>query len=107
MVPTHRISLFRGEFQTANDDTADSRLPIALNVPASLVEQSALVMSPETGRSYDVETVAGLVGGRVDVRKGDRLLDQATGSVYTVDSVVHQSGILAGGDIRLRLRLLQ
>jgi hypothetical protein len=107
MLPTHRVTITRGTFQTAGDDEADSVQPIAINIPCSLVEQSALVMSPETGRSYDVETVAGLVGGRVDVRKGDRLLDQATGLIYTVDSVVHQSGILAGGDIRLRLRLLQ
>ncbi len=96
----------RGTYTDDMDDVHDTTRPVQANVPASLVEQSSTVSSPETGRSYDVQSVAGLVNGSVDVRKGDRLLDQRSGLVYSVDSVV-RSGVLVSADRRLRLRLLQ
>ena len=105
-IPNARITITRGTFLSADDDEADSRMPVAIDIAASLVEKTTTVASPETGRSVDVEYVEGFVKSNIDVKKGDRVQDQRTGLVYTVDGRT-QSAILGVGDIRLKMRLLE
>ena len=100
-----RISILRGTYQDPDGDDADSSRPIAIDVPASLLEQTQTVSSPETGRSVDVKWVAGIVRPRVDVVKGDRILNQNTGDILTVDAV-SQSGLFGVADKRLKCRIL-
>jgi hypothetical protein len=104
-IATTTCSILRGTYQTEDDDEADSSQPAATGVPASLVQQTKFVASPETGRSAFVEYVTGLLKPGTDCRKGDRLLDEKTKLIYTVDSVVTRS-VLMPGDVELGLRLL-
>jgi hypothetical protein len=79
---------------------------VAIDVPASLIEMTRTIASPETGRSFDIEYVDGYVRPTVDILKGDRILDQASGLIYTVDAV-SQSSFLMKADKKLKLRILQ
>jgi hypothetical protein len=103
-IPNARVSILRGIFQDSFGDTHDSLQPVAVNVPASLVNMSSTVTSPETGRSTDVELMQGIVRGTVDIQKGDRILDQKTKLIYTVDGVT-QSGVFMRADKKLKMRL--
>jgi len=99
------ISILRGTYQNQYDDTQDSSRPIATHVPASLVEISRVIASPDSGRQFDVEYLDGMVRPRTDILEGDRVQDEANGNIYTVDSV-SQSRFMMAADKRLRLRLL-
>jgi hypothetical protein len=100
-----RISILRGTYQDPDDDTADSNQAIAVDVPASLVQMTQVVSSPETGRSVDIKYIQGFVRPRVDILKGDRVTDQ-NGVTYSVDSV-SQSSLFGVGDKKLTLRIFE
>jgi hypothetical protein len=104
-VANARVSVLRGTFTDGYDDVHDTVRPVAVDVPASLILATQTVVSPETGRSFDVQVMQGIVRRAVDVQKGDRIKDQATGLVYTVDAVT-QSGAFIPADKRLKMRLL-
>src|ERR1019366_2638478 len=99
-----RLAILRGVYTDDVGDEHDSNRPVSVNVPASLIETSQTVVSPETGRQYDIKRIQGFVRPRVDIREGDRVKD-GNGVVYTVDAV-SQSGFAGVADKRLTLREL-
>ena len=104
-IPNARVEILRGTYVDEFDDTHDSAQVVAKNVPASLVMRTFTAVTPETGRSFDVQVVEGIVRPTVDVLQGDRIRNQANGLIYTVDAV-NQGGLFVEADKTMKLRLL-
>lgn len=93
--PTTTVSIFR--------DTDDSEQvhrgrytarPIATEVPASIIEQTALFPS-NVDRNYSADTIIGRLDPSIDVRDGDEVLDERTNRRYSVIGVVEVDTFIA------------
>ncbi len=105
-LPNAKLTIMRGVYTDDVGDTHDSAQPIAVNVPASLVETSQVVVNYETGRQYDIKHVQGWVRPQVDILQGDRVMD-GKGQIYTVDAVSRSGVVFGAADKRLTLRLIE
>lgn len=109
-IPNARVSLLRGEAsETEYGSPVLSMVPIRTGLDASIVESSRETTSPETGRSYVVNRVQGLLPRGTDVRENDRLQDEDTGYVYEVQaaSPPPARGPMTGFPVQLELRRVE
>lgn len=88
-------------------DSVDAGAYRQSKVPASIIERSRRVRNPVSGEiRVDVST-AGRVGAGVDLRTGDRLLDERTGQVYLVEQISQTQSPVNVGDLLLGLTSVQ
>lgn len=91
----------------ARGEIVDVDVAVGTAVSFSLVEKTRKVWSPETLELHTVRYFAGRCYSNVDVLKGDRILDNATGLRYVVDELITPTRGLAGhASLSLELRLL-
>ena len=84
------------------DDTDLDPDPLHRAVPASIIERERRIPDPD-GNLVPVSFVVGRVGGDVDVRPGDRLLDVRHGGWYAVEDVTRPQNPAMMLDLRLEL----
>ena len=85
---TTTVTVLRGESTDAYGDPIDIDATVYRGVPASIIEQQPNSRSrPVDGRTDQVRGYACRIGPRYELRKNDRLRDERTGAVYTVDIV--------------------
>lgn len=77
-------------------DPVDVDVQIGTAVSFSLVERSRKVWDPASGILRTIRYFAGRCYSNVDIRKGDRVLDNADGRKYVVDELVTPTRGLAG-----------
>lgn len=85
----------------ADVDTAPD--PLLRDVPASIIEQTQRAPDLGTGDLRAVRAITGRVGGEVDIRTGDRILDRSDGGWYSVDATTRPQNPAALLDLRLEL----
>lgn len=98
------VNILRGTTRNAADDEVDSDTPVYEDVPAFITE-----MGRPSTNSADlmVRTVRRSVGrfdSRVDIRAQDRVEDQQTGMIYTVESVSRARSGMFEADTRVELK---
>lgn len=79
-----RISILRGTVVNNYNDEVDVQTPVRTDIPASLIEVSRRSYLPAEGATRVVRTHTCRVSPGTDVLKGDRIEDQADGSVYQI-----------------------
>lgn len=86
-------------------DPRDTDTPVATGVPASIIQQTVRQWLPAENRLTIAETHLGRLRGDVDVKPTDRLRDEQTGEIYTIEGLVQPQAPLGGrAAIRLELR---
>jgi hypothetical protein len=103
---TTTCSILRGSTTDGYGDELDADTPVRTNVPISIMEISSTVMTPEDPTPRVVRQVTARVGSEVDVRDGDRVKDESTGTIYMIDNVIRRASPVYTPDTRLDLRLV-
>ncbi|MFF7130395.1 hypothetical protein [Streptomyces sp. NPDC008240] len=103
-VATTRISILRGTTTDAYGDEQDTDTPVATGIPASLTEQSRRVTTRDDPTPRIVRYAIARVPARTDVTDQDRVRDERTGAIYSVDAVSSMANPAVTPDLRLDLR---
>lgn len=110
---TTRVSILRGETQnTVGDPIDDNRFPDAVvpglgDLPASLIEKSRKVYDFASQEQRTVRWVVGRLTPGTDIRDGDRVRDNRTGTIYALDEITRKPRSISGqSDLILDLRVL-
>lgn len=103
-VATTTISILRGTSTDIYGDTTDTATVAASGIPASILEQRKTTFTPADNRVQQIGFFTGRVSQLVDVRIGDRILDERTGTIYVLDNISTVSSPVLGNDSRLDLR---
>lgn len=103
-VATTTISILRGTSTDVYGDVTDTDTVAASGIPASILEQRKTVTTPADNRVQQVGFFTGRVSQLVDVRIGDRIRDERTGSIYVLDNISTVASPALGNDSRLDLR---
>jgi hypothetical protein len=83
---TTTVTILRGEGIDRFDDPIDTDVVVADRVPASIIEQGPNSRSrPVDGRTDQVRGYAMRVHRNIELRKGDRVRDERTQVIYTID----------------------
>jgi hypothetical protein len=103
-IATTLVSVLRGVTTDAYGDEQDTDTPVHTGIPASLTEQSRRVTTRDDPTPRIVRYAVARVPAQTDVTDQDRLLDERTGAIYSVDAVSSMANPAATPDIRLDLR---
>ncbi len=103
-IATTRISILRGTTTDGYGDEQDTDTPVATNIPAALTEQSRRVTTRDDPTPRIVRYAIARVPARTDVTDQDRIKDERTGAIYSVDAVSSMANPTAIADLRLDLR---
>ncbi len=103
-VPTTTISILRGTSTDVYGDVTDTATVAASGIPASILEQRKTVFTPADHRVQQIGVFTGRVSQLVDVRIGDRIQDERTGTIYVLDNISTVASPALGNDRRLDLR---
>jgi len=84
---TTRAALLRGSHKDDYGDEVDGLAPVTgwADFPVSIIERSRNVQDPQSGTWRAVAYLAARVPFKLPVQDGDRLQDNRTGLVYTID----------------------
>ena len=106
MNATTTVSILRTADDVVDDygDPLDNSTATASGVPFQLNEFDSHESDPTSGEPRVVRYVYGYCYPGVDVRRGDRVMDERTGALYTVDGVTRPQSpaITPGPKIELR-----
>lgn len=105
--PTTTVTVY-GVVEAADtdvyDDPTSDDTPTAVDVPASILEQSRLTTTHTSDRLQVVRSYTARLPAGTDVTAGTRLVDEATGYVYLVDATSQPANPHVVNDIRADLR---
>ena len=105
MIANTRVTVLRGTTVDAFGDEVDTSTEVAVDIAASLVEQSRTATTREDPTPRVVHYTVGRLPWGTDVTEDDRLRDQRTGRVYIVTAVSRPSGIGIVPDLRVDLKI--
>lgn len=98
------VSILRGSGTDAYGDPTDLDHTVRSNIPCSIRELRALVTTTSDGRPQQARFLVGRLPSDTDVRDGDRLRDDRTGTIYILDAVTRNPSAIMDSGIRLDLR---
>jgi hypothetical protein len=98
------VRILRGTELNEAADEVDSDTPVYEDVPASIIELARPSTSSADLMPRTVRRSVGKFDARVDIRQEDRVEDQFTGMIYTVDNVSRPHVGMFEADKRVELR---
>ena len=97
---TGRYTIIRGTTSTDEyGDEVTSEEPLYEAVQGSVSERRRTSYNPVDSRVSTFRELVGRFGYGTDIQDGDRIKDEATGTVYYVDSVYHGSNFAMKSDV--------
>lgn len=82
------ISIYRGTTEDAEGDEVETDVPLKTGIPASLIEGRPRQVDSGTSDTPRVIRQATLrVGRETDVKRNDRIKDEATGDFWRIEAV--------------------
>lgn len=99
-----KVSVLTGTSADEWGDTVDGTTVSASGIPASLVERSRLVTTPEQPTPRVIRYTVGRLPGRTAVGAEDRIKCERTGAIYAITAVTPPSGVGHQPDLRLDLK---
>lgn len=103
-IATTSIAILRGTTTDAYGDEADMDTPVHTGIPASLTEQSRRVTTRDDPTPRIVRYAVARVAAGTDVTDQDRIQDERTGAIYSIDAVSSMANPALTADLRLDLR---
>lgn len=101
---TTLVTVLRGEGADDFGDPVDTDAVAYRDVPASILETVTRQSRPVDGRTDAVRSYACRVHHNVTLYRDDRIRDQRTGDVYTVDEIITPTNPVGHTFRRLTLR---
>lgn len=101
---TTTLTVYRGTTTDGYGDEQDTNTAVATGIPASLVEQTRRVTTRDDPVPRIVRYAVGRVTAGTDITDQDRVRDERTGAVYSVDAVSSMNSAAVAADLRLDLR---
>lgn len=99
------ISVLRGTAADDYSDDMDLDQTVGSRIVAAISETRRAIKRSDSTTPERVMSFTGRVGAETDVRRGDRVRDERTATIYIVDDVVTQPGFQGHTpDKRLDLR---
>lgn len=86
------VTILRGQTTDAYGDSVEVDNVVASDVPCSILETGSNATRPADGRTDNVRNFTARCSRKTDIRRDDRLRDQKTQRVYTVDEVITPLG---------------
>ncbi|WP_159006883.1 hypothetical protein [Streptomyces sp. NRRL S-813] len=103
-IATTTLAVLRGTTTDAWGDEADTDTPKYTGIPAALTEQTRRVTTRDDPTPRIVRYAVARVAAGTDVTDQDRIKDERTGAIYTVDAVSSMANPAVTPDLRLDLR---
>lgn len=103
-VPSTTVTVLRGTTTSAFGDQLDNTAVAASGIPAVITERSRTVFDHATQTPRVIRTVSCAVQSDTDLRRTDRLRDEATDVVYAVDAVTQPGGAGYTADLLVTLK---
>lgn len=103
-IATTTLAVLRGTTTNAWGDEQDTDTPHQTGIPAALTEQSRRVTTRDDPTPRIVRYAVARVAAGTDVTDQDRVRDERTGAIYTVDAVSSMANPALTADLRLDLR---
>lgn len=107
-VATTRVTVLTGTTTSEWGDVVDSNAPSTdpklRGIPASLVERTRLVTTPESTVPRVIRYSVCRLKGGLAVGAEDRIRDDRTGQIYAITAVTPPTGIGHTPDLRLDLK---
>jgi hypothetical protein len=85
---TTTVTVTRGETTDDFGDPIEAATVVASGIPASILEVQSRAQRPVEGRTDNVRAYTMRVRTNVTVQRDDRIHDERTGTMYTIDEVV-------------------
>ncbi|WP_354643864.1 hypothetical protein [Kitasatospora camelliae] len=110
MIATTWITVLRGvgtdSFGDEIDLDTEAGTDAQTRIPASLIEATRNARTPVSGNPRVVRSAVGRVPAGTDVTEEDRIRDERTRRVYSIDSVTPVVGLGFTPELRLDLTLI-
>lgn len=104
-VPTCTVSILRGTTTNGFGDTVDDNTSVAVSgVRASILSGPRSNQRPVDGTPRVIRSKTLRVPAGTDLRVDDRIKNEVTGDLYTVDEIYQPENIVTTQDIQARLR---
>lgn len=103
-VANTKVSILTGTSVDEWNDTVDGTAVRAEGVPASLIEKSRLITTPEQPTPRVIRYAVARLPATTVIGEEDRIRDERTGNVYAITAVTGQPGIGHTPDLRLDLK---
>jgi len=97
------VSVLRGSEEDRYGDEVDAATAIATGILASMSETAQSVFDPSTGTRRVVRAYRARVPRNTDVVPSDRIKDETTNDIYTINDIIKQTQPGFSGDLRLEL----
>ena len=99
-IPTTRVTIQRGTATDSYGDEIDSGQVHATGVPVVITEVQQRSFLPDEQRGGVTEQHIIRFRPAVDIREGDRVLDEHTGALYVITDVTTPPSVTGLADIR-------
>lgn len=110
MIATTRVTVLRGvgtsPFGDSEDLDTEAGTDAQTGIPASLIEQTRTSRSPASGAPRVIRTTIARLPAGTDVTEDDRIRDESTGRIYSVDQVNQPAALGFTAELRVDLTLI-
>lgn len=103
-VPNTTVTILGGNTQSDYGDVLDSDEPAGSNIPAAIVEGRQVVATEADSQARVIRYYTGRLPHGTVVDDTNRLQDERTGDVYSIDNVTYPLNPIVPQDVRLDLR---
>jgi hypothetical protein len=103
-IATTRVSVLTGTSTDSWGDTVDGSTVSASGIPASLIERTRTVTTPEEPTPRVIRYAVARLPSATTVGPEDRIRDDITGQIYAVTAVTQPATVGHRPDLRLDLK---
>ena len=102
--PTTTVTVLGGTETGPYDDPAESNTEVATGIPASIIEGRQIVATEADQQARVIRYYTGRLPHGTTVDDSQRIRDERTGDVYSIDNVTAPVNPIIPQDVRLDLR---
>ena len=103
-VPTTTVTILGGQTESDYGDPMDSDTVIATDIPAAIVEGRQIIATESDLQARVVRYYTGRVPNGTAIDDSQKIRDERTGEVYSIDNVTAPRNAIIPQDVRLDLR---
>jgi hypothetical protein len=106
-VPTTTVSILGGNTSSDFGDVLDSETVATSGIPASIVEGRQVVATESDPQARIIRYYTGRLPNGTVVNDSQRIRDEVTGEIYSIDNVTRPRNPVIPQDVRLDLRRVE
>ena len=106
-VPNTTVAILGGSSNSDYGDVLDSDTPAATGIPASIIEGRQIVATESDPQARAVRYYTGRLPYGTAVTDAQRIRDEVTGEIFSIDFVTTPRNAVIPQDVRLDLRRVE